>query len=180
MRWQWLRVTSWVTEWLTPDCNEWMTDCLTRWLLRWLTAWSILRSYQTTENSYYMEPINFSFCIFLSSLILTMRSSHNMLRVCFADIRRSEYFEVILPFIRAQIWSLTTSGFFQNNRNKIAIYFISKKKKKTRKCMNFRTGTIYRQHQMRHVHCLLITGIEISMAETLHWRSRNYSRNQFP
>lgn len=113
MRWQWLRVTGWVTEWLTPDCNEWMTDCLTRWLLRLLTAWSILWSYRTTENSYYMEPINFSFFIFLYSLILTIRSSHNMLRVCFADMRRSDYFEVILPFIRAQIWSLTTSGFFK-------------------------------------------------------------------
>ena len=28
--------------------------------------------------------------------------------------------------------------------------------------MNFQTGPIYRQHQMRHVHFLLITGMEIS------------------
>lgn len=132
MSWQWLRVTSWVTEWLTPDCNEWMTDCLTRWVLRLLTAWSILRSYRTTENSCYMEPINFSFFIFLYSLILTIRSSHNMLRVFFADMRCSDYFEVILPFIRAQIWSLTTSGFFKIIDIKYRFISSVKRKKNTK------------------------------------------------
>ena len=33
--------------------------------------------------------------------------------------------------------------------------------------MNFQTGAIYLQHQMWHVHCLLMTGIEISMGKNL-------------